>query len=869
MYGNTPMMEQYKKIKDQYQDCILFYRLGDFYEMFGPDATQASKVLNIALTSREAGKGNRIPMCGVPHHSAYNYISKLIEKGYKVAICEQVEDPKEAKGIVKREVIRVITPGTLVEGNLLKDTNNYLIAVVTDGQRYGLAAVDISTGEYYATEIEDSITLINEVLRYNPAECIISQEEDQVNILENLLSNISELYVNKHWDIAFRLENSQNLLLEHFQIHSLHSLGCLDFPLGTQAAGAILDYLISTQKTKPINLHKLKIYNVQDTMHLDFSTRRNLELTKSLHTNEKQGSLLGCIDYTSTALGGRMLKQWLQQPLKNKTQIQARLDAVEEIIDYDLRKNIQQSLKDIYDLERIAARIAFQNANAKDLIALKNSLVLLPDIKEILLNRRTDYLKKLAVNLDTLEDLYNILENSLLLDPPFSLRDGNLIKENYNQEVDELRVITSKGKQWIVDLEQEEKEKTGIKSLKVGFNKVFGYYIEVTKSNLNLVPDNYIRKQTLANAERYITPELKEMEAKVVGSDERLKELEYQLFLEIRDNIKIHIERILNTAKVLGQLDCITSLAEVAIYRNFIKPEISDDGNMEIIKGRHPVVEESLNGQWFIPNDLHLNSTDQRFLIITGPNMAGKSTYCRSVALISILMQIGSFVPAESAILPILDRIFARIGASDDLSTGQSTFMVEMNEVANILNNATANSLIILDEVGRGTSTFDGLSIAWSLTEYIHSEIKAKTLFATHYHELTQLEAELAGVKNFSVSVKENNDNIVFLHKIVPGGADRSYGIQVAKLAGLPSPLIIRAKEILSHLEVDDYRNPRELVKENTVETEIKEELVFSRIDNQEISVLKELSEIDLLNVTPLQAITLLYELQNKLKKAE
>lgn len=869
MYGNTPMMAQYKKIKDEYQDCILFYRLGDFYEMFGPDATVASQILNIALTSREAGKGKRIPMCGVPHHSAENYISKLIEKGYKVAICEQVEDPKEAKGIVKREVIRVITPGTLLDGNLLKDTNNYLIAVVTDGQRYGLASVDISTGEYYATEIEDASTLINEVLRYNPAECIIAEGKDQVDILENLLNNINELYVNKHWDFAFRLDNSQDLLLEHFQIHSLHSLGCHDFPLATQAAGAILDYLISTQKTKPANLHKLKIYNVQDTMHLDFSTRRNLELTKSLHTNDKKASLLGCIDYTSTALGGRMLKQWLQQPLKNKVQIQERLDAVEEIIDYDLRRSIQQLLKEIYDLERIAARIAFQNANAKDLIALKNSLALLPDIKKILIERKTDYLQNLATNLDTLEDVYNILDNSLLLDPPFSLREGNLIKDNYNQEVDELRLITREGKQWIADLEQEEKEKTGIKSLKVGFNKVFGYYIEVTKSNLQLVPNDYIRKQTLANAERYITPELKEMEAKVVGSDERLKDLEYQLFLQIREEIKDHLERILNSAKILGQLDCITSLAEAAVDRNFIKPEIANDGNMKIIQGRHPVVEENLNGQWFIPNDVYLNSSDQRFLIITGPNMAGKSTYCRSVALISILMQIGSFVPAEKAILPILDRIFARIGASDDLSTGQSTFMVEMNEVANILNNATADSLIILDEVGRGTSTFDGLSIAWSLTEYIHSEIKAKTLFATHYHELTQLEEDLEGVKNYSVSVKENNDNIVFLHKIVPGGADRSYGIQVAKLAGLPSSLIIRAKDILAYLEKDAKKNQGETIP-TISEPEVLEEPTFSDIDTKtrENSILQELAQIDLLNVTPLQAIQLLYELQNKLKQA-
>ena len=854
-------MEQFNKIKEKYKDCILFYRLGDFYEMFGADAITASAILDIALTSREAGKGNRIPMCGVPFHAAESYINKLIEKGHKIAICEQIEDPRASKGIVKRDVIRVITPGTLLESNLLKDHNNYLLALVATENKFGLAAVDISTGEYYATEIETIQLLINEVFRYNPSECIISQDDFQLNKLSTVLAGLENICITHHLDYAFQSEYSQNILLEHFELKSLHSLGCLEFPLATQAAGAVLDYLVTTQKTKPVNLSKLRIYNVEATMHLDYSTKRNLELTQSLHTNQKAASLLGVIDYTVTALGGRLLKQWLHQPLKDKEQIIDRLDATEEIVnDLDLRNSIQHSLRPIYDLERICARVAFQNANAKDLIALKHSIKLLPDIKNLLSNVNTPYLNKLFNELDPLEDLYTILENSLFAEPPFSLREGSLIKDSYNEEVDELRVITSKGKQWIVDLEQQEKESTGIKSLKVGFNKVFGYYIEITKSNLHLTPTNYIRKQTLANGERFITPELKEMEAKVLGADDRLKELEYQLFVEIRNTVKAYLSRILQTAKILGQLDCLTSLAEAAIRRSFIKPYISGDGHMEIIKGRHPVVEEQLNGQWFIPNDLYLNSTDQRFLIITGPNMAGKSTYCRSVALISILMQIGSFVPAEKAVLPIIDRVFARIGASDDLSTGQSTFMVEMNEVSNILNNATKDSLIILDEVGRGTSTFDGLSIAWSLTEFINNTIKAKTLFATHYHELTKLEEKLIGVKNYCVSVKEDNDNILFLHKIVPGGADRSYGIQVAKLAGLPIPLIERAKDILQGLEAKNQNKE----KQSLVEVS---QANISHPNLQLPLLIEELLKIDLLNITPLQAINLLSQLQEKVKK--
>jgi len=869
MLGSTPMMVQYQKIKDKHKDCILFYRLGDFYEMFGRDAEIAVKVLGIVLTSREAGKGNRIPMCGIPYHSAENYIAKLIEKGYKVAICEQVEDPKECKGIVKREVIRIITPGTVLESGILKEkSNNFLVSITSDNNFFGLAAVDVSTGDFYATEIKDMQNLFNEILRYNPAECIIAQTTDETENLESLLSTLNNITFNRHLDYAFKLDYCQKILREHFQVNSLHSLGCHDLKLATRAAGAILDYLMTTQKTQPSNLAVLKIYHLSDNMHLDYATKRNLELTQSLQTQEKKDSLLGIIDYTVTAMGGRMIKQWLEQPLINKEQIQERLDAIEELVaDTNLCKKVRKLLSPIYDLERITARISFGSANAKDLLALKSSLSILPDIKEALEKTNSSSLHNLKENLDTLPEVFHLIDEAIQLDPPITLRDGNLIKDNFNQEVDELRAITKNGKQWIINLEQKEKDKTGIKSLKVGFNKVFGYYIEITKSNLQLVPDDYIRKQTLVNAERFITPELKEMEARVLGADERLKVLEYQLFVKIRDKVKEDIPRILNVSKTLGELDCLSALAEAAVYRNFVKPKITEDGTLKILKCRHPVVEDKLEGQWFIPNDIFMDRSNQRFLLVTGPNMAGKSTYCRSIALTCILMQIGSFVPAKEAYLPICDRVFARIGASDDLSTGQSTFMVEMNEVANIVNNATENSLIILDEVGRGTSTYDGLSIAWSLTEYINTNIKAKTLFATHYHELTKLEESLPGVKNFSIAVKEEGDHIVFLHKIIPGGADRSYGIQVAKLAGLPHNLIEKAKEILKELENKDnkVKEKSEASNGNNINNSHNTEKTIS--ENMKSTLLKELSEIDLLNITPLQAINLLYEFQNRAKK--
>lgn len=869
MLGNTPMMLQYQKIKNKYLDCILFYRLGDFYEMFGEDAQVASKILDIALTSREAGQGKRVPMCGVPFHSADNYIAKLINEGYKVAICEQVEDPKVAKGIVKREVVRIVTPGTLLENNILPDTkNNYLLAITSKNNLFGLAAVDVSTGDFYGTEISDRQNLINEILRFNPAECIIESGSDSEEI-EEILRDFKNLTVNKHLDYAFKYDYCEKLLLEHFGVISLYSLGCQDSPLIVQAAGAILDYLLITQKTKPGNITKLKIYNLNETMRLDYATKKNLELTQSLHSQEKKDSLLGIIDYTVTALGGRMLRNWLEQPLLNKEEIEARLNATEEFFNnLELRKKIRKLLEPIYDLERIVARISYGSANAKDLISLKNSLSYLPEIKKVLSTTKSNSLRKIYQEMDTLQEVFLLIDESIQDDPPFSLREGDLIKAGYNEEVDQLREITTHGKQWILNLEQAEKTKTGIKSLKIGFNKVFGYYIEVTKSNLHLVPEEYLRKQTLANAERFITPELKEMEARILGADDRLKDLEYQLFIEIREKIKNYIPKILEVAKLIGKIDCLASLGEVAVDKNFTRPQITTDGSLKLIQCRHPVVEEKLEGRSFIPNDLFMDSEEQRFLIITGPNMAGKSTYCRSIAITGILMQIGSFVPAKEAYLPIFDRVFARIGASDDLSTGQSTFMVEMNEVANIVNNATKDSLIILDEVGRGTSTYDGLSIAWALTEYLNSHIKAKTLFATHYHELTKLD-KFPGIKNFSVSVKEKDDHIVFLHKIVPGGADRSYGIQVAKLAGLPESLIERAKEILADLE-NEVNQGSKLGKIETkinLTDSVQEKAPLEPRKPVINQVLQEICDLDLLNITPLEAINILYQLQNKVRK--
>lgn len=860
MLGNTPMMIQYEEIKSGYQDCLLFYRLGDFYELFGPDAERGSKLLGITLTSRDGGLG-KIPMCGVPFHSVENYIAKIVEAGQKVAICEQTSDAKSTKGIVQREVIRVISPGTVVESNCLQENhNNYLAALVRGEQGYGLALADASTGEFLATEVDSRSGLQNELLRYEPVEYLVALEDGQMlTELEEMLEE-SKAAITRHLDYAFQREYAGQKIKEQFNLQSLSGLGCADKPLATIAAGVILDYLNLMQKSKPANIMTLRIYSLKETMELDYATKRNLELVRSLHNNDKRDSLLGILDYTRTASGSRLLKSWLEKPLIKQEDIQKRLDGTEEmVLQATLRNQLKSHLEPIYDLERIVSRITYGSANAKDLLALKHSLALLPELGQDLALGQSCYLRQLQEAFDQLQDVYQLLEESIHPEAPFSLRDGNLIKDGYHAQLDELRDILRNGKNWLVEIEQRERERTGIRTLKVSYNKVFGYYIDISRAKSSEVPPEYVRKQTLANSERFITPELKELEQKILGADEKSRELEYQLFVAIRSQVNGHVSRILQTAHVLSQLDCLYALGQAAVYHNFTKPQLSSDGVYRLKDCRHPVVEQKLQDRWFIPNDVFFDQQEQRFLIITGPNMAGKSTYCRSVALATIMMQIGSYVPAQEAVLPIVDRVFARIGASDDLSTGQSTFMVEMNEVANIVNNATKDSLIILDEVGRGTSTYDGLAIAWALTDYINGQIQAKTLFATHYHELTALE-EQQGIKNYSVAVKEDGDDIVFLRKIVPGGADRSYGIHVAQLAGMPKSILCHARDILQSLELDKAQHQPPLVQQLDLFADQPE-------PSQPSPVVQELAELNLLNMTPLDALNMLYDLQKKAKE--
>ncbi len=870
MLGNTPMMKQYEEIKKDYQDCLLFYRLGDFYEMFGPDAELGSRLLGITLTARDGGLG-KVPMCGVPFHSADNYIAKVIAAGQKVAICEQVEDPKSAKGIVKREVIRVISPGTILEGNFLEARNsNYLLAVVKRDNGYGLAVADASTGEFMATEIPDWHTLHNEFWRFDPVECLVSA--DDAALLEEMerIAGENRVTMTSHHAHAFGASYAEKTILEHFRINALTSLGCEEKPLLTMAAGAVLDYLKMMQKSRPANIMSLKVYSLKETMDLDYATRRNLELVRSLHGADRKDSVLGIIDYTRTALGGRLLKNWLEKPLLNAGEIRNRLDATEEMVnDTTMRLSCKEHLDPVYDLERIVSRVAYGTANAKDLLALKNSLAQLPALDKTLAGARSQYLQKLYNDFDILEDIHALLDVSIHPDAPFSVREGGLIKDGYHAEIDELRDILVNGKRWIVELELRERERTGIKNLKVSYNKVFGYYIDITRSKSADVPEEYVRKQTLANSERFITPELKELESRVLGADEKLKELEYQVFVSLRSSVAEQVERILKTAHCIAQLDCIFSLGQAAVYHNFCKPVISEDGQYILKDCRHPVVEEKLKDGWFIPNDVHFHPEQERFLIITGPNMAGKSTYCRSIAVASVLMQTGSFVPAREAVMPVVDRVFARIGASDDLSTGQSTFMVEMNEVANIVNNATKDSLIILDEVGRGTSTYDGLAIAWALTDYINNTIRAKTMFATHYHELTALE-EQPGIHNYSVAVKEDGEKITFLRKIIAGGADRSYGIHVASLAGIPEAILQNARDILRTLEVEKEQHR---TKANQMELFIAEAETVTTYNQKEAEkqsamvlpeVVQELAAVNMNTLTPMDAMNLLFRLQKK-----
>lgn len=880
--GNlTPMMKQYMEIKDKYKEHILFFRLGDFYEMFFDDAETASKELEIALTGRDCGLGERAPMCGVPFHSAETYIARLIDKGYRVAICEQVEDASKAKGIVKREVVRIITPGTIIEPEMLNEkANNYILTLFEDENGIGIAYADITTGEFKTTEFRGKVNykhFINEILKIDPSEIVISDDYNIAKELNQYVKSSNKIIVTKHFKKAFKFKNAQDTLLRHFSIYSLDSFGLSEKIYCTIAAGGLLDYIYETQKVPLIHINNIDIYGHGNYMMIDKFTRKNLELTETIRENDKKGSLLWVIDKTCTSMGARMLRKWIEEPLMDKDKIIERLDSVEILYkNIVLRDDLKSLLRNVYDLERLSAKIVYGNINARDLIALKNSLKVLPEIKNKLSNNKKGRLDYIFNEIDILDDIHKLLEESIIEEPPLTIKDGGIIKSTYNKELIDLRTIIKDGKKWIMQLEARERENTGIKSLKIGFNKVFGYYIEITKANIKNAPDTYLRKQTLANSERYIMPELKELENKILGAEEKIVALEYRLFIEIRDKILDNVNRILKTAKVISALDALQSFAEISSIYRYNKPKIYEGNEIKIINGRHPVVERVSDGESFVPNDTTLDGDNNRFYIITGPNMAGKSTYLRQVALIVLLAQIGCFVPADEACIGVVDRIFTRVGASDDLFQGQSTFMVEMSELSNILHNATEKSLIILDEIGRGTSTYDGLSIAWSVVEYLSDKrtLGAKSLFATHYHELTELEGKIDGVKNYCISVEEKGDNIVFLRKIIRGGAEQSYGIQVAKLAGVPKDVINRAKEILFQLEQNDINKKNNHRDNILVATTVEEEKSEKKNEEKQINIfdyehrgiIEELKKIDVINSTPMEAMNKLYELVEKVK---
>ena len=867
------MMQQYMDIKNQYKDALLLFRLGDFYELFFEDAELASRELEITLTGRDCGQENRAPMCGVPHHAVDSYIDRLIAKGYKVAICEQVEDPSQAVGIVKRDVVRIITPGTVIDTQLLEDKkNNYIMSLYGNSNGWGITYGDITTGELFTTEIRGggvNQLLMDEVGRIQPRELIyfvedIQKNQDYILTIGKRLDAIINLY--DPW--CFEEAYSHSQLKEHFKVLTLDGFGFTNNHLGIRSTGALVDYLRTTQKRFLSHINKIKVYNLSEAMVLDLTTRRNLELTETIRNKSKKGSLLWVLDKTATSMGGRMLRKWIEAPLLNIDEINRRLDAVELLkLDLIARKDIKESLRSIYDIERLAAKISFGSANPRDLIALKNSLQKLPTIKNILSEYKEGLLSDIHVNIDSLDDIKALIESSIEEEPPIALKEGGIIKAGYDNEVDQLQSASRDGKQWLAELEREEREKTGIKNLKIGFNKVFGYFIEITNSYIKHAPDYYMRKQTLANCERYITPELKEMEAKILGAEEKVVLLEYQLFIEIRNSISLEVERLQQTATAVAILDSIYSLAEVADEGHFIKPVVKQSGVIRISEGRHPVVEKTLQNQMFIPNNTFMDNDTHQISVITGPNMAGKSTYMRQVAIIVLMAQVGSFIPAADGEISIVDRIFTRVGASDDLSQGQSTFMVEMTEMANILNSATSNSLLILDEIGRGTSTFDGLSIAWSVIEYISKSEKGKTLFSTHYHELTELEGKIKGVKNYRISVKEDGENIIFLRKIIEGSADKSYGIQVAKLAGLPKDVIQRANEILLQLEENDIT----LLNTTALQSGLEEVAITVDEDKQmdfdslcQNAIINDIKEINLLDTTPIEALNYLAKLQKK-----
>ncbi len=873
----TPMMQSYLKTREAYPDCILFYRLGDFYEMFFDDAALASKELELTLTGKDCGMSERAPMCGVPYHAAETYLNKLISNGHKVAICEQVEDPKQARGLVRREVIRIVTPGTNLDSQALDESkNNYLMCVVYLFARYGISVADISTGEYRVTEVDSERDLLDEIHKFSPSELICNQEftisgADPGALREQLGISVFPLdswYFDE--DLCIRV------LKEQFAVSSLDGLGLSDYSCGVIAAGALLHYLRETQKTSITNLTALLPYSIGKSMVLDSTARRNLELTETLREKKKRGSLLWVLDRTKTAMGARLLRNYVEQPLIDKEEITARLDAVQELKENAItREELREYLNPIYDLERLISRVSYQTASPRDLIALKTSLAMLPPIRTLLNSLASPLLQELREQIDELKDLYELIDSAIVEDPPLIVREGGIIRDGFNEEVDTLRSAKNDGKSWLASLEASEREKTGIKNLRIKYNKVFGYYLEVSNSYRNLVPDSYTRKQTLTNAERYTTPELKELEDTILGAEDRLSSLEYDLFVEVRKSVGEQVQRIQRTAKAIAGIDVLASLALVAEQNNYVKPVINECGTIEIKDGRHPVVEKMLPGEMFVPNDCSMDNDRNLISVITGPNMAGKSTYMRQVALIVLLAQIGSFVPAKSAKIGIVDRILTRVGDSDDLASGQSTFMVEMTEVANILRSATKNSLLILDEIGRGTSTFDGLSIAWAVIEHISNKklLGAKTLFATHYHELTELEGKLPGVKNYCFAVKEQGEDIVFLRKIIRGGADKSYGIQVARLAGLPDSVLKRAGELAEELTNADItvsaeENPdahktvkKKPKKKNPVDTD--QMVLYDTARDEDI--LKELKELDIKNMTPMDALNTLYQLQNRL----
>ena len=867
----SPMMKKYLETKEQYNDCILFYRLGDFYEMFFDDAILVSRELEITLTGKDCGLEERAPMAGIPFHAAENYIARLVSKGYKVAICEQLEDPKTTKGIVKRGVIKVVTPGTVVESNMLEERkNNYIMSIYKAGLYFGIAISDISTGEFYSTEIKENNNfslLMDEISRYSPAEIVANKlMNESTEEITKIKTRFPETYITSCDESYFSEDISK--VIQDFRLvdnngNDIESAD--DKLLAIASINALKEYITSTQMTDLGHINKVIIYSVSKYMSLDINARRNLEITEKLRDRSKKGTLLWVLDKTSTSMGGRLLRRWLNDPLIDVNEINRRLGAVEELKnDIMLRGEVIDNLKKVYDIERLAGKMAYGNGTPRDMITLKNSLSKLPEIRKVLENVKSEYLKDIYQNIDELQDMHELIEKSIVDDPPMSTKDGGYIKLGYNEDIDTLKHATTDGKSWLMKLEADEKEKTGIKSLKIGFNKVFGYYIEVTNLYKDMVPDTYIRKQTLTNGERYITEELKNMENQILGAEEKVIKLELEAFRQIREEIAKNVKRMQKTAEAISSLDVLTSFAQVAEEMNYCKPEINKDGILDIKEGRHPVIEKMLSSGEFVSNDTYLDTEENRLAIITGPNMAGKSTYMRQVALITLMAQVGSFVPATRATIGVVDKIFTRVGASDDLSMGQSTFMVEMMEVATILKEATKNSLVILDEIGRGTSTYDGLSIAWAVAEYIADKNKcgAKTLFATHYHEMTTLEKEGNGIKNYSIAVKEKGEDIIFLRKIVEGGTDESYGVHVAKLAGVPKDVTKRANEILRSLERKSILKDKKPEKEDKKKVEGQ----FDLFNYKLAEVAHELDMVNLDELTPIDALNTLVRIKEKMK---